>query len=71
MVNFFINGQAVTGNQAELAYMNWCLALENEGQPVPRTALGCIADFQQGAFRGNAEARARIEQSGIVIEGAL
>lgn len=71
MVNFIINGQAVTGNQAELAYMNWCLALENESQPVPRTGLSASRDFQEGAYRGNAEARARIEQSGIVIEAAL
>lgn len=71
MVNFFINGQAVTGNRAELDYIEWCLALENENQPVPHTAPGAIADFQAGAYRGNSEARARIEQSGIVIEAAL
>ena len=62
---FKINGQAASGLSAEAAYIEWCLSLQNERQPVPRTALSAIKDFQEGAFRGNLESRSRLQQAGI------
>lgn len=71
MVNFILNGQAISGIQAEAAYIEWCLSLENGNNQVPRTSLDAMADFQEGAFRANAQAKSRIEQSGIAIQAGL
>lgn len=64
---FQINGKDATGTQAELHYMNWCLALEQEHATVPHSALEVMSDFQRGAFRGDEKALARINLSGIQI----
>ena len=66
-MKFTINGQPATGVQAELHYMSWCLALENEHNPVPRTALAACNDFQHGAFNAEHGAGQRIRQAGITV----
>lgn len=63
---FTVHDKPATGVQAELHYINWCLALENEHNPVPRTSLAASADFQAGAWRGNDSAAARLALAGIV-----
>lgn len=50
---FIVNGQQVSGLVAEAKYIEWCLSLVNENQPVPRSA--------------HAAARARIWQAGIFL----
>ena len=62
---FLINGQPATGVEAELHYMNWCLALEQEHADVPHTALDVGTSFQNGAFRGDERELARINLSGV------
>lgn len=64
---FQIDGKEVTGTQAELHYMNWCLALEQEHADVPHCALDVGASFQRGAFRGDKRDLARINLSGVEI----
>jgi hypothetical protein len=64
---FHIDGKEVTGTQAELHYMNWCLALEQEHSDVPHTALDAMADFQKGAFGGCGFAKDRMYLAGIEV----
>lgn len=64
---FKINGVPATGVQAELHYMNWCLALEQEHSDVPHNALDAGASFQRGVFRGDQAELAKIKLSGVKV----
>jgi hypothetical protein len=65
---FQINSQPATGLQAEAHYVEWCLSLQNEHNPVPHNALDAMADWQRGAYRNDADAYSRMQQSGITKE---
>ncbi len=77
-MNININGKKVTGTDAELHFLNWALALEQEFNEDletacsgDRCALEAIRIFQDGVFRTDSprhcECRALVEASGISI----
>ncbi len=62
---FQIHGEPAVGTQAELHFQEWCLSVEREGQPVPRTALDANATFQRGVYGNDTEARDLVIRSGV------
>lgn len=64
---FLIDGKEATGVEAELRYMQYCLALEQEHEDVPHNALDVGADFQRGAFGGCGFAKDRMYRAGIEV----
>lgn len=74
MPNLTLHNRPVTGIQAELHFVEWCLALaqENDAEldcacyPHGRNALTAMHLFQEGAFRVQAgTTRMLVERSGI------
>lgn len=62
-----INQKIVSTNDAQLHFMNWCLDVKNEGNPVPKTALACQAVFMCANTYRDAEAIKLVSQSGVEI----
>ena len=63
----YLYDEQVSGVTAELHFINWCLRLENEHQPVAHCALDASRDFQEGAYRYNMEKREILKLAGIEI----
>lgn len=65
-MKFYLYEEQVSGLTAEKHFVEWCLKLENQGKPVPRTSLDAIAFFQDA--QRNEAMMQTINQSGIVIK---
>ena len=63
----YLHGKQVTGNDAAVHFINWCLSLENENQPVARCSLDADRDFQQGVYGCNMEKREILKHAGIEV----
>jgi hypothetical protein len=63
----YLYDEQVSGTTAEVHFINWCLRLENEHEPVAHCALDAARDFQEGAYRYNMEKRAILNRAGIEI----
>ena len=64
---FYLYGDQVSGITAEAHFVDWCLRLENEHEPVAHCALDAARDFQLGAYRCDESKRALLRRSGIEI----
>jgi len=71
MMHIYLNGREVTGNEAEVHFVSWCLSLENENQPVAHCSLNASRDFQDGVYRHNLEKRQILKRSGIEVDHPL
>lgn len=64
---FYLYGEQVSGTTAEAHFVDWCLRLENESEPVAHCALDAARDFQLGAYRCDASKRAILRRAGIEL----
>ena len=71
IMHIYLNGREVTGNQAEVHFVSWCLSLENENEPVAHCSLDASRDFQDGVYRHNLEKRQILKRSGIEVDHPL
>ena len=71
IMHIYLDGKEVTGNQAEVHFISWCLSLENENEPVAHCSLGASRDFQDGVYRHNLEKRQILRRSGIEVDHPL
>ena len=70
-MHIYLDGKEVTGNQAEVHFIDWCLSLENENEPVAHCSLDAISDFQEGVYGHNLEKREILNRSGIEVDHPL
>jgi hypothetical protein len=66
-MSIYLYGEQVSGTTAEAHFVEWCLRLENEHEPVAHCALDAARDFQEGAYRYNMGKREILKRSGIEI----
>lgn len=66
----YLYDEQVSGTTAELHFIDWCLRLENEHNPVPHNALDAMHCFQEGAYNYNMEKREILKHAGIEIRDA-
>jgi len=66
-MSIYLYDEQVSGTTAEAHFVEWCLRLKNEHQPVAHCALDAVRDFQEGAYRYNMEKREILKLAGIEI----
>ena len=66
-MTIYLNGTKVSGHAAMAHFIEWCLSLENEHEPVAHCSLDAISDFQRGVYGGDMAKRAALSRAGIEV----
>lgn len=66
-MSIYLYGEQVSGNTANVHFIEWSLRLENEHAAVPHNALDANKMFQQGAYRHDVEAGKVLKLAGIEV----